>query len=258
MILPLISVIVCSVHPPEWERHQRNVERTIGVDYEYIRIDNRGNPYSLAGAYNEGIRRSKGDLLVFVHEDVFFLEMGWGRILQEKFSHSDLSGIGVAGSQVLLPEQPSWVSAGRPWIKGRVLHQDPQTQKLTLCHYSPESEQGDQRVVVLDGLFMSFRRSVCEQLQWDAEQFDGFHLYDMDFSLRASKLGEIRVTQDILLMHQSAGKFDQVWWSYAERFTIKHFNSLPALLDGQSWNGIKGERFESQDLTGRIDPQKVI
>ncbi len=79
----MISIIVCSIKEPSWKDHERNVKATIGTDHEYLRIDNRENNYGICEAYNRGAAKSKGDILVFVHEDVFFLERGWGPVLKQ-------------------------------------------------------------------------------------------------------------------------------------------------------------------------------
>ena len=40
----MISVIVCSRLPREEDTHRRNVARTIGTAYEYLRVDNTRRP----------------------------------------------------------------------------------------------------------------------------------------------------------------------------------------------------------------------
>lgn len=82
----MISVIVCSIQEPAWTLHERNAGRTIGVPHEYLRIDNRGKQSGICATYNSGIGRAQGDILVFVHEDAFFMLPGWGPILEQKFA----------------------------------------------------------------------------------------------------------------------------------------------------------------------------
>ncbi|HEX2957734.1 MAG TPA: glycosyltransferase [Chitinispirillaceae bacterium] len=68
----MISIITCSQKDPSWDIHVRNIRKTAGVEIEYVRIDNRTNRYNICSAYNEGVKRANGDILVFMHEDVFF------------------------------------------------------------------------------------------------------------------------------------------------------------------------------------------
>lgn len=247
-----ISVVVCSVQEPTWTVHERNIASTIGVEFEYIRIDNRGNPYSLAAAYQLGLEQCQGEVVVFVHEDVFFLESNWGQQLLSKFANPLYGALGVAGSQVLLPEFPAWFRAGRPWIKGRVLHQNPQDHSLKLCHYSEVFDSEDSEVLVLDGLCICVRRELALQVGWDSQTFDGFHMYDMDFCTRLSQIAKLFVTQDLLLVHQSGGQFNQIWWKYAELFSLKNLQLLPLVLENCHWQGKIGSPFDTEDLTQRL------
>ena len=80
----MISVIVCSRQAPEWDFHQRNVQKTVGCDNEYIRIDNRKGEMGICAAYNMGVQKAAGEILVFVHEDVFH-GRGWEKILRVNF-----------------------------------------------------------------------------------------------------------------------------------------------------------------------------
>jgi hypothetical protein len=74
----MLSVIVCSAKDPAWTVHERNISKTIGTSFEYCRIDNRGKTTGICAAYNKGVNRAAGDILVFVHEDVFFSRTGVG------------------------------------------------------------------------------------------------------------------------------------------------------------------------------------
>ncbi len=68
----MISLIICSRKSDISNSLKENIERTIGTDYELIVIDNSTNKYSIFSAYNEGVRRSKGDILCFMHEDILY------------------------------------------------------------------------------------------------------------------------------------------------------------------------------------------
>jgi hypothetical protein len=41
----------------------------------------------------------------------------------------------------------------------------------------------------MDGVFLAMRREVALSIGWDFETFDGFHGYDVDFTLRAANAG---------------------------------------------------------------------
>ncbi len=244
----MISVIVCSRQGPEWTRHQKHVADTIGCDHEYVRIDNRGNQYGICAAYNEGVRKASGDILVFVHEDVFFLGNGWGETLQQKFGTDTTIGmVGIAGGQFLHQDAPGWCAGGRPYIHGKVIHQ--LNGRLLLTVYSWIQQDVD--VAVVDGLFFAIRASLFERVRFDEDSFDGFHFYDLDICMQVRESHRILVTEDILVKHLSGGAFDKKWETYAARFVEKHQNKLP-INCGQREPGPDKEKFETFDITQRL------
>ncbi len=224
---PTISVIVCSRESPQWDFHEKNIGRTIGLSYEYIRIHNQSGQYGICSAYNEGSTRAQGNILVFVHEDVFFMEPGWGRILADKFIRDDSLGlVGVAGTQYLTSEHPAWLAAGEPFLRGRVIHETDQGRLLNLSVFSWEKE--DAEVVAVDGLFMAIRQSLFPKIGFDALTFDTFHFYDLDICLQVHRTHKLIVTWDILVKHLSKGNCDAAWLEAGKRFLAKYRYELPA------------------------------
>ncbi len=89
-------------------------------------------------------------------------------------------------------------------------------------------------IQALDGVFMAMRREVAIATPFDEALFDHFHLYDLDFSFRAYRAGfALAVCRDIVLIHQSIGKFDAVWDNYRRRFETKHRAHLPDTWDAE-------------------------
>ena len=73
--------------------------------------------------------------------------------------------------------------------------------------------------MVVDGAFIAVRRHVWETTRFDPVRFDGFHLYDLDFTRRASAGGaRLAVPSDLLLFHASQGRYSDEWRRYARRF----------------------------------------
>ena len=50
----------------------KNISETVGCDHEIIVIDNSEKRFSIFSAYNEAIRRARGDILVFMHDDILY------------------------------------------------------------------------------------------------------------------------------------------------------------------------------------------
>lgn len=246
----MISIIVCSRLDSTNDLHERNISKTIGTEFEYIRIDNRNNTYNLCSAYNEGVKRSTGETIVFVHEDVFFMEGGWGDKLENKFSDPTIGLVGVAGTQYLFGDSPGWVAAGRPFIKGQVVHETNNGNTYNLTVFSWEND--DAEVVAVDGLFFAIRRNLFETIKFDDQTFDGFHLYDLDICMQIRPTHRLIVTKEILLKHQSGGSFNDLWQTYANRFLNKYKNELPASC--ASTIPDRGNRvpFENFNLKGKV------
>ncbi len=250
MDIPFISVVVCSRKPEPDILHRSNIEKTIQCPFEYVHIDNSRNQYSLAAAYNQGAQRAKGEIVVFVHEDVFFMLPRWGLVLKEKFQDSTIGLVGVAGTQYLRAEVPACKSSGRPFIRGRVIHELNNGKAYFLTAYS--TNPVDSQVVAVDGLFFAIRRSLFSGIQFDAETFDGFHLYDLDISMQVRRSHKLIVTFDILLKHLSAGRFDEKWMDYAIRFKRKYRADLPASCTDGKPDPKAFVDCENIDLAGKM------
>src|SRR3989344_149075 len=214
-----ISFIICSRDPGLLDELKKNINEKIDhlADYEIIAISNQNNAYSIASAYNKGIAAAKYNLLCFIHEDVRFITDDFGAILIKKFENPEIAAVGVAGS-TLLPETGSWFSLARPFVQGQVVHKLPNKEQLD--RYGVIRQDTD--VVVLDGLFIVVRKEIAQSTKFDEETFDGFHFYDIDFTLRIAQKHKIIVTYDILLQHFSGGKFDESWTRYRERLIHKY------------------------------------
>ena len=251
----MISIIVCSRLDSSIDIHKRNVAATVSSPHEYIRIDNTDNRFGICAAYNEGVSKSKGDILVFVHEDVFFMEPGWGNTLESKFLDQSIGLIGVAGTQYLFGNPPGWVVAGRPYIKGRVVHELDNGNIYDLTVFSWDKQDSD--VVAVDGLFFAIRKSLFNRIRFDDRTFDGFHFYDLHICMQVRKTHRLIVTWDILIKHLSGGAFDEIWKQYAVRFLQKYRSELPASCTEAIPDLSKRIGFENFDLRGKA-PSVII
>jgi GT2 family glycosyltransferase len=76
------------------------------------------------------------------------------------------------------------------------------------------------------------RRAVWEAVRFDDVTFDGFHLYDIDFSYRVKRAGfRLAVPLDLTIIHQSTGSYGQDWYRYAQRFEAKFAGALATRPD---------------------------
>ena len=245
----MISVIVCSRKDALDNIHERNIRKTAGAEVEYIRIDNQNNRFGLSAAYNEGVKTAHGNIIVFMHEDVFFMEGNWTSVLESKFSNSSTGLVGVAGTQYLFAQNPGWAVAGRPYIRGHVIHEldNGEVYNLTVFNW----EHSDVEVVAVDGLFFAIRTSLFNTIHFDEETFDGFHFYDIDICMQIRKTHKLIVTWDLLVKHQSGGAFDEQWKRYAHQFCKKYRDELPASCVNSQPDMTRRIPFENFNLKGK-------
>lgn len=220
----MISVITCWKKPAAQTIQERNIAKTIGTDHQYIMIDG-SEGIGLAEAYNQGIAHAKGEIAVFIPEDVLFMKHGWGKVLESKFAGDPWLGVvGVAGTQYLFAEKCSWTAAGRPFIKGRVVHHLENGDFFAVV-FSPEN--GDFPVVACDGVFMAVKAQVLEMARFDEDCFKENCFYDLDFCMQVNSNYRLIVTTDIVLKRRTMSTFDKVWNSYGQQYIAKHASNLP-------------------------------
>ena len=213
----VLSLIICSRTPDLNEDLIQNIRQTIGVPYELVIIDNSRNEHTMFSAYNEGVKRARGQLLCFMHEDICFHSKDWGCRCEEHFKrHPDLGLIGLAGNQVMLK--------GRDWRispfntdnyiqRFETLEKVPRAVSLRFNRNRPHCRKL-QEVVAVDGMWMVIRSDLFPPLRFDEERFHHFHLYDTDISLQVIRLGyKVCVCQDVLLEHFSIGSFSHTYYN---------------------------------------------
>ncbi len=218
---PRLSFIICSINDERFDALCGNIARCVtGITYEVVRAR---NAKSLTAAYNRGIEMSRGELLVFCHDDIEIMQADFGQRLLADFEQYDV--FGVAGTSRMVDGY--WGTAGQPLLFGQVLQKDEDKDSYTLYMFDFHDKPMPQ-IQGLDGLFIAARREAAEQVRFDQEQFDGFHLYDADFAFRAHLAGlKVGVSRWILLFHQSHGDKNAEWQRGMDRFQEKFRDVLP-------------------------------
>jgi glycosyltransferase involved in cell wall biosynthesis len=208
-----ISVVVCSIDVQKATRIREHYEAQFQRHrFEVIQI---GDARSLCEGYNRGFAKTRGDIIIFCHDDIEIISPDFpARLLAHLRTHDV---VGVAGTTQLIGA--NWNSAGWPRVHGCVVHRGSDGNGFFFHCFGPPRTSA---VEALDGLFIAAKREVCEAIEFDAAVFDGFHFYDLDFSYRASLAGfRIAVPWDILILHASWGRNDPSWQEYAQKFATK-------------------------------------
>ena len=190
----VFSIIICSRQKDIPERLQKSIAETIGVPYEVVVIDNSNNDHSLFSAYNEGVRRSKGEILCFCHDDILFHTAGWGSSIRKIFTDDSIGAVGVIGTH-FLPNAPMyWWSS--PFISQYSVNNDKGDVQL---NDNREYFHGDiADVVAVDGVCFFIPRRLFDSIRFDDRTYQGFHVYDMDICLQVQELGKRVCVTDVL------------------------------------------------------------
>lgn len=213
-----ISIIICSIDDVRFERTRTSFSRALaGRPHEIIRINDAS---SLAEGYNRAFVRSNGDLLIFCHDDVEILSSNFCLELDLAMAHCDI--VGVVGATKVTG--PAWWHAGSDYARGAVVM--PSTEidgHFVLLVYGGIDTPLSTDITGIDGLFFAVKRKVFNQVRFDEITFDGFHLYDLDFTLSAYRAGfRLGVAPRLALLHHSTGAYNKDWLTYAKRFSEKH------------------------------------
>ena len=213
---PFVSCIICSINPVRFKKISANLERLLeGVPHELVGIH---DARSLCEGYNRGARQSRGDILLFCHDDIEIAGSDFAARLLHHMACHEL--VGVAGSTRLAGD--AWPYANWPGVHGQIGMPLPATGKITVTAFQMKG-RATPRAQVLDGVLMAARRALWQAHPFDQETFDGWHLYDFDFSFSAYRAGRsVAVAHDILVVHESNGNFGAVWQRYARKFMDKH------------------------------------
>lgn len=133
-----------------------HINKTVGLKgVEIISYTNNGE-FSLSELYNRGLRESKYDLVIFMHDDIVFNRANWGKALIKQFRYTDYGILGVAGTTDLVNDSRGiaegwWAIQNRN--VGRVKHKS--AGKIVDSFFSNKYNYPIQ-VVCLDGVFLRF------------------------------------------------------------------------------------------------------
>ena len=228
----MISFIVCSIDRAKSSKFHQNVAAILKqIPWEIIVIT---DARSLAEGYQRGIAASQGETLVLCHDDIEILTPDFGERLLSHLKTYDV--VGLAGTTKLINGR--WISAGPPYIFGQVCHLSPEGGLVVDIFNAPRPIIGN--IQAMDGLLLVANRNVFDKVNFDAIEFDGFHLYDIDFTYAAYRAGlRLAVAADLAVVHASGGKFDAKWQLYCERFEKKWMPGARHYPRHFQWTGVR-------------------
>ena len=217
----MLSIVICSKNKELCDQLVANINQTIGIPFELEIIS---GAESITQAYETGLKKSSGELCLFLHEDVLFHTQDWGKTLLGHFnSDSTIGLIGVAGAKIHTFIPSAWWDCSENEKVIRILQHKPGGQ-------TEDQNQGFEagklvEVAVIDGVFMALRKEVGAHFD---QTLKGFHGYDLDISLAVQENGyKVVVIQDVVLEHFSLGNLQLGWLTALLQVHRKYKHILP-------------------------------
>jgi hypothetical protein len=209
-----ISIVACSTDDARFAAMAASYDSVLaGWPHDIVRI---AHARSIAEGYTRGVAVARGEIIVFSHDDVEIIASDFGHRLARRLAECDV--LGVAGAT--RANGPAWSFAGWPFLHGLVIYPAEQGYRVTV--YSRTAPLA-RRIKLMDGVLLAMRREIALRIGWDAETCDGFHGYDVDFTLRASQAGlRLAVASDLGLVHRSYGSFEHDWETTARKLMARH------------------------------------
>ena len=213
----MLSIIICSRFTTISSSLRKNIENTIGVEYELIVIDNSQNDFSLFSAYNKGVKLSKYAVLCFMHDDLFIDTNDWGLLAIQKFKDEQVGAVGLAGSPYFSILPGAWWSGG--YITLHLSGSKDISYAKPIDNALP--------VVVLDGFWFCIKKSLFNSISFDEKYYSGFHFYEIDICLQINQLGYKLYSLFNIDIQHSSGILNAKWLENALLLQKKWLNDLP-------------------------------
>lgn len=223
----MISIIVSTYKPDTFSRFQEYVEKSIGVDYEIIKIHNLGT-MSLCEAYNKGIELAKYNYLCFSHDDILFNSLNWGQRVIDIFEKdSNIGLVGVAGDSYKPWVPTGWYFPDDARFCHMDLYQGEKDGSLTLHKRNESIDSNIAEVVTLDGCWFCTTKKVASEFKFDEKTLTNYHCYDLDYAFQVGTKYKVMVAYGLELVHFSHGDYTKEWLTETFKLHEKWKNKLP-------------------------------
>lgn len=189
------------------EEYVSHVRKTFSHPKTQILVYENDGKQSLTEVYNQGLKDSVNDIVVFMHDDLIIETKNLTpKIIKLFDKNKDYGIIGIAGTDNLT--SGTWWQ-NREDMYGIVGHV--QNGKRHVNKYSKKLYNNVLKdVVIVDGLFMMFHKERIKKTF--NEQFKKFHFYDLPICVENYMEGvKVGVTTKFDITHLSIGETNKDW-----------------------------------------------
>ena len=222
----MLSFVINSIDAAKFASVSGGIARAMaGAPHEIVGVH---DARSMCDGYRRGLARSRGDAVVFCHDDIELLMPDLAVRIARHLERFDV--FAPVGARKLV--SMNYMDAGAEYLYGAMTGPTPDRRGLSTGFFGGETREID-GIVALEGIFIVARRNAATALGWDAETFDGWHGYDADFSFRAHLAGwRVGVVLDLAIVHDSGGSYDDSYLRAMGRFAAKHAGKLATVRSG--------------------------
>ena len=188
-----------------------SARKQANVDIDYVMIDNRKNIFSsAAAALNYGTAKAKGEVLVYLHQDIEFLSNNALETIYDYAIENKKTIFGAAG------------------VKRRNNKAD---DSQILASFFAGSDKNPYKTLdgpndcfSLDECLIACHRDCMKDLSFDDEVCDGWHLYGADLCLQAGIVPDlnVKVIPMPYVWHKSNGNADKSYHDTQDRLAKKY------------------------------------
>jgi hypothetical protein len=205
------------------DNYLKHVERMFSHPKTEVNIYENDGVSSLTEIYNIGLKESKNEIVVFMHDDLILETPHMNPKIVKLFEkHSEYGIIGIAGTDKL--------TSGCWWenrenmfgVVGHIHEGKRHVNKYSKGSYNDVLKN----VVIVDGLFFAVHKGRIKK-EFN-EQFEGFHFYDISFCVDNLLEGvKIGLTTKFGVTHLSIGVTNKKWEKNKLYFEALFDKNLP-------------------------------
>ena len=199
---------------------QSCIQQDVLVEKKYYK-----NKYpSAAETFLNAIRETDAEILCFVHQDFRFSQCNFLKLLAEEIMSEPRALYGLCGA---VREN------GQIHVYSNMFHG---IQNVNIG----EKLTGKKQVQGLDEVFVACHRSVFEEIGFDPDVMDGWHLYVQDLCMQAQEKGIPVYVLPLSSQHKSIlempeylqvyGLYPDVFYTYLKKLKKKHCSCLNEII----------------------------